>query len=259
MNFGIIDIIIIGLSGLLILIGLVKGFAKQIMSFASGIVGIILTALLVSPVSTLVINSSLFDTVADKINTFLLGKDPLFAEVIVETTATTQVSGAMTGLGIPAFISDLIVKVIGDNPEAAAGSSIASFLSLAFGRIVIVVATFIVLLIVITIILKLVTKMIDKLFNFSFMGIFNRLFGALLGAIKALIIVSVIMFGLSFAMTVPFISSLIGDFLATDMGLGTEGFGVAKFLYENNPIQLIISGSFNFEDILNSLRESLGG
>lgn len=259
MNFGIIDIIIIGLSGLLILIGLAKGFAKQIMSFASGIVGLIAAALLVSPVSGMLINSSIYDGVADRINTFLLDKDPLFAELIVESTASSQVSSAMGGLGIPGFIADLISRVIANNPEAAAGSTIASFLSLAFGRIVIVVATFILLLIVITILLKLITRLIDKIFNFGFMGIFNRLLGALLGAIKALIIISVVLFGLSFAMTVPFIANLIGDFLTSDMGLNEEGFGVAKFLYENNPIQLIISGSFNFEDILNSLRESLGG
>ena len=96
MTFGKADIVILIIVLLFGIAGLVRGFLKQILSVANGLVSIIISCLILTPATNLAMNTPLGDMVNDKVLEVVVEKYPQTAEVplslIEENEATNKFS-----------------------------------------------------------------------------------------------------------------------------------------------------------------------
>jgi uncharacterized membrane protein required for colicin V production len=245
---GTIDLIIIGIIGLFLIIGIAKGFMKQILSAANWLIALIGSFLLIKPVSALVAQTALKATINTKVGDWIASKGALFSTTISTGQASQQLTEAISELGLPEFIAKAIVG--GLDLSSVEGSTLAEVLAPTIGNIILTVLTFLALFILLMIICKVVFRLLNKVFDSGVLGVVNRILGAALGLVKGAVLVSLAM------LLVSALSGLIpslNDFLTADLRLGTEGFGIGKYFYENNPIMALIKGSFNFKDILEEL------
>lgn len=93
---------------------------------------------------------------------------------------------------------------------------------------------------IVFIMIKLIGRAMSKSAKKSVLGIFDRLLGGAWGLAKGLIIISLLLLLMRTVITLPFIGEPILAFITEDMQLESEGFGIAKYLYENNLVLLII-------------------
>jgi uncharacterized membrane protein required for colicin V production len=245
---GTIDLIIIGIIGLFLIIGIAKGFMKQILSAANWLLSLIGSFLLLKPVSALVAKTAVKTTINTKVGDWIASKGALFSTTITSSQASEQLTGAISELGLPEFIAKAIVG--GLDLSSVEGSTLAEVLAPTIGNIILTVLTFLALFLVLAIVLKIIFHLLNKVFDKGVLGVVNRILGAVLGLVKGVVLVSLAM------LLVSALSGLIqplNSFLTTDLKLGTEGFGIGKYFYENNPILALIKGSFNFKDILQDL------
>lgn len=239
---GKIDLAILILVGIFTLFGFFRGFVKQIMSAASWLVSLVAASFLTKPVSPYVASSAIGTAVTGKVTawitdlaTFNLPFDP--------ANSTEQLSEAITGMGLPKFIADIIAQNI-DLAAVPASISLADVLVPTISKVLITIATFLILFISAFILFKIIGSLLNKLFSGKILGFVNKIFGAVLGLAKGALIVCVIMLLMStVAGTIP----AINDFLAADFEIG--GIGIGEYIYENNPLIQLIEGSFNFDDL----------
>ena len=102
------------------------------------------------------------------------------------------------------------------------------------------IISYILIYLIVFIVLKIIGKIFSHVVRSSALGIIDGMLGAIWGAIKATIIVSLVLLGISFIVTTP-IGASINEWITEDMGLLKEEFGIAKFLYQNNPLLFLIS------------------
>lgn len=243
---GKIDIAIIAVTVIFTLIGLIKGLMKQLLSFAGWLGSLIASFLLVKPVTGLLSKTPLGANINGKVADWIATKGEIFNQPLDIGTAGAQISEGISQLGLPKFIADAIAKwfnVSGSESDV----TLAEVLGPAIGNIILTGITFIALFILLLILFKILTGLLNKVANKGIIGAVNRILGAALGLVKALVFVSLAMLLLS---VVSGVIPALNDFLVTDMGLGSEGFGIGRFFYENNPLLGLLKGTFNFKDVL---------
>lgn len=241
---GKIDIAIIIIALLFALIGLKKGFFKQLLSTANWFVSLILAFVLVKPVTNLLSDTNMAMSINTKIADWLATKGAVFTTPY-DPSQPDAMSEAITEiLSLPKFIADLIVNNL--NLDVPSGTTLGDYLTPVFGHIILTVISFAILFLGMFIVIKIIARLLDKLFKGGILGVFNKILGVILGLGKAFILVSVVMLVLS--MISPLITSL-NDFLISDLKLTEAGFGIGKYFYEENPMKLILKGTIDFDNI----------
>jgi uncharacterized membrane protein len=153
-----------------------------------------------------------------------------------------QIAQGISELGLPKFIAEAIAS--GINIGGAEGDmTLAEVLAPSIGSIILTVVSFIMLFILLMIILKIIFNLLNNVFDEGILGAVNRLLGGVLGLIKGGVLVSLVMLLLS---TISGIIPALNNFLVADLD---SGIGIGKFFYENNPLLVLVKGSFNFKDI----------
>jgi uncharacterized membrane protein required for colicin V production len=244
---GKIDIAIIIITLLFLLIGFFKGFVKQLLSTANWLVALIGSFLLVKPVTSL-LSGSLGQTINTKILDWISTKGEIFS-LQMGTLEEGQFTSGLEALGLPGFIADIFSKLFVSG-DLDASLTFGEALSRGIGNIVLTIILFVILFIILMIILKILTNILSNLFDSGVLGIVNKLLGGALGLVKAIVLISGAML---LASAIAGIIPSVQDFLTVDLNLGSTGFGIGKYIYENNPLLAILNGSFNFKDILNDL------
>lgn len=248
---GKIDIVILIILGIFTIVGLAKGFVKQILSTANLLVAIILAIVCVKPVSV-----ALSDTiVSTKINSALVeyisGKGESFNSVIEEGTTTETLTAAIDGLGLPGFVDKMIVNSIKVD-EASYGLTVSEFLSEKLGALLLVAVSFLALVIAIFIVMKILIHFIDSaISNSKGLSGINKLLGMILGLAKGIIVVSLLMLALS---ALGGFFGGINDFINADLNLGAEGFSIARYFYEKNPVLWLLENVIDLDSIIASLK-----
>ena len=232
-TFGKLDIIIIVLILLFALAGLAKGFLKQILSVANSLVSVIVSYLLVNPVTELVSKTSIGDKINGKVLETIVSKFPDAASVPISMIDSKEtLVTAFTEAGLPNVASKYAADFI-DLETVAEGASLADAVAHSIGFLILSVLVFVVLFILILIIIKVIIKVLDSFVEEGILNVVNKILGLLLGVAKGAIVVCVSLLLLS--LLAQYVTS-VSEFVTNDLQLMTEHVGIARYLYENNPL-----------------------
>lgn len=233
----LMDYIIIAIVLISFLIGLKKGFFKQLMGFAAILLAVLGAWLLTPMTADFIETTAINQSIDDKIVTWLEAKDGIFITSVTADPTPEQLEQAMEETGLPGFIVNAIVKYFDIEVPAGETKTFAELLSPEITRVIVVAIAFIALIIVLWLVLFILAKILNKVFSFGVLGVLNRIMGGGLGIVKSVITVSLILLGLSaLAGIVPTVSNFIADQLDA-----AGSISVFKMLQENNPINWIIN------------------
>ena len=234
-EFGISDIIIICFLCLFVIVGLVKGFVKQILSFAKGFVSIIISIFLVNPVATLLSNTGLFTFFDGKINPIIVSKYPEAVNIATSSITTQeelQEAFSQAGLSnILAKVASTILKV----ENLGASENLAGAVSFAIVFVILKVIAFIALFILILILLKIIVKVLENAVDSSDVAkFFDKLFGLVLGFVKGALIVCILF--LLMGLLAKWIDG-VSDFVDKTFFLTDDSIiSISKYIYQKNPL-----------------------
>ena len=144
------DIIFIAILGLFCLIGLIRGFAKQILGLVSGIVGLIASFFLLSPTFNFLSGYEVFSALIDKLGASI-NIDFAFLAAIAESAGKTQGT----------LVAEYIVKLV----------------------------LLIVLAIVLGLVIKLIKKIILAIVSLPVINVLDKILGLALGAFWGLLLI----------------------------------------------------------------------
>jgi len=216
---------------------------KQVISMASWLVSLVGAFLLTKRASTWLSASRIGERINTKITAWI-ATFPVFNVPFEAEHANEQLRDAITELGLPKFIAELIAKGV-DFSTVPNNFTLAEVLSPSITSVFITIITFIALLIMIFIVFKILGHFLNKLFSGKGLGLVNKILGSVLGLLKAALIVCVLMLVISaVAGMIPKVNAWVLADLATPGGLG-----MAKYIYESNPLVTLIEGSFNFDNL----------
>ena len=138
--------------------------------------------------------------------------------------------------------------MVASNPSVIVGDFLASMLSTKL----ITVGSFIVTFLVVFIVLKIIIGLLRKIRDIPGIGFIDGLLGGAYSVIKTAIFVCVLFWIATILTGIPGFGDAIANFLKSDMKLDSETFGIAKFVYLNNPIDNILK-NVNFNDLLSQV------
>ena len=235
----IVSIVFLVIMLIFAIIGIVKGFINSIISFAGGLIAIALAAVLAKPLSQLFINLDFVVGVENSIYDWLVSLNPAF-EMTFYNNDKTAIMTVLSDLNLPEFlnsiIADNIITLIPDE-----GIYLGEVVSHSLTEMLLIIIIFILLFIIIKLILFILKKSIKKILDaVKLLKAVDKLAGAVLGALIGLIIVDVICIGITAMNGVPFLED-ISLFINEQMCLGTDQMTIAKFIYENNIVLMIIA------------------
>lgn len=234
---GIIDTVILLLFLIVIIVGFFRGFIKQVLSSLAWLIATIAAVLLCTAVSEAVMNMKIGLSLNNSIYDFIASKGEGFTTVI-SSMNEEGLSAALTQIGIPDILHSFILNNI--DLSTFSDMSIASFISPKISSVLLTIIAFIIIYLFVFIIIKVIAKLFGNIVRGSALGFVDGVLGAIWGSVKICILISILMLALSFVVTMPFGES-INEWIITDMKLNEEGFGIAKFFYENNLILFVIS------------------
>lgn len=241
-DFGIIDLSIIGITLLFVIVGLARGFLKQILSIANGLVSIVVSCCIVKPVTQILSKTALSDKINVKILDMIVSKYPNSATIETSLITTKEeLSEAFTTSGLPSPLSKIASEFIKID-SFSDGEFLSEAIAKSLGYLVLSIITFVVLFIVILIIIKILISVLDSLTKGGVLNVINRILGLALGLVKACVFICVCLFVIS--VLVKYIEPL-NNFITNDLKLEVEGFGIGKYLYENNPLIIVWNLIFN--------------
>lgn len=209
-----IDVIIVALVVVFAFIGLRKGFFKSVLSMVSGVVVIIVSFLLASPVAKLI--NKIYDfngLLAGKLCKSIAGMGTFYSQTIPE-----GVSGSDLVNQIPSSTNGFLKKLMSHvlKPLSAGdvqGATVADIVSGAFASIIVTVIVGILLFVLIKIIIALATRLFDNITKNRVFGATNKLLGLAFGAVKGFIIVVVFAIVLTFLTVIPTVNTKLSPIL----------------------------------------------
>lgn len=233
---GIIDCIVLFLFLVFMIIGFFKGFLKQVFSTLGWIIALIAATLLSKPIGNALFQTNLGIGLNGSIYNWIVSKGELFSTPVPQLTSE-YLNDALSNLGIPSFLHSVVIKMIDVN--AYQDMSIAEIISPKLASFFLIAISYVVVYLIVFLFAKLLASLAKKIVRGSALGLFDGILGALWCGVKVGIFVSLAMLLLSFITTMPF-GGPITEWLNKDMKLLEEGFGIAKFFYEFNPIFYVL-------------------
>ena len=156
-------------------------------------------------------------------------------------------SEALTeSLNLPKFISDLLVKVVGDG-TATEGMTLGQVLAETLTYYVLTIVAFLLLLIVASIVIALLSKLLTNLFESESLSGINRFLGFVLGLAIGVVFIWIAFIVVDFAGTfIPWLQEKVVDYIDPE---STE-FGIARWMYNNNFMSTLIHNLLQSGDVL---------
>lgn len=233
---GVIDIIISILFLIFMIIGFVKGFTKQTLSSFAWLIALGAGVFLSKITSNLLFETGIGESLTNKISSWIISKGGEIVVTPVSTLTEEMLGEALSSMGIPYFIHPFLTKKF--DLSMMENISIVDYISPKISLYILIAGCFIVIYLIVFLLVKLIAKILGDIIKNSPFGFLDRILGMIWGVVKATFIASIFMLLLSLVMSLPIES--VNDWLVADMKIGVDEFGIAKFIYEHNPIVLII-------------------
>lgn len=222
----IIDIVIVGIILLFVLVGIKRGFIKEIVSLVGVIIAAVLAVTLSGAGSTFIYDSFIDGKVQDTVSNSIVSAVGNDAGEILENIPQKFIT-AGEGLGIN--VEELVNDNMGETVEQTA-SSVASTVSVKIVRPIISGIIRVVLFILIFIIAKILIGWLGRVLNIiaklPVIGGANTLLGGVVGFIR----------GIIFALILCFVVIIIVDVKPTGL------FGITSETVENSVIFDFLAG-----------------
>ncbi len=201
LNIPIIDGVIIGLALILGIVGLAKGFSKQLFALF-GTLLVIVGAVLLSNVLADVLKPLLGNTIQTPLTEWMTGLDEgadikWFTEAH-DWTDIANVQYALTKLGLPAFLSGIVAAPIQKVFASFGTAKLVEVLPPVMTQWALVAISFLLLVIVFSIVLALCKKLFAKATEIKLIGILDRLIGLVFGVAQAYLLILAVFTVLSF-------------------------------------------------------------
>ncbi len=238
----ILDIAVIVFLLVFVIVGFKKGFLKGLVGLIGTAVAIVIAILCAAPLAGFLEDTfGMTTAISGNIENALNGVDGFTVPMTDE-----GLSAALANLGIPGFLSDMIIDVVAQlniegDPTVAqvVAPVIAGFLATAICG----VGLFIVAAIVLNLLAGALSKLFDKI---PVIGAINHILGLALGLIKGLIFVYII---LGVCSVIPV--QAVQDTLAETT--------VIQWLYETNLIMLAIENISALTPIVEYVQDFING
>lgn len=205
----VIDIVIVAIIASLIFIEAKKGIVNVIFNLGAFAVSLLLTVVLLTPVTNYVINNTTFD---ENIESAILESG-----IIEETPNEAPTENDDLGEMISSYVKDIEVKV-----QNGIFTTISRGLAESIVKLIVAIGLFIIIRIILVVV-KCLTHLIAKL---PIIREFDKLGGGIYGFLKAMLVLYVI-FAVIFLLTSINIINITKYI---------DGSIIAKFLYTNNLI-----------------------
>ncbi len=227
MNLAIIDYVVIGIILIAALVGLKKGFIKVLFDLIRKFASFFIALFLVKPFRTFLRTTIVNDKVYDFFLNWLNGKGSPYTEAIPEGGMSEALADS---LNMPKFITDLLMKVIGDGTQTE-GMTLGQVLSETLTYYVLTIIAFLVLLILASILIAILSKLLTKAFESEGLKGVNRLLGFVLGIAIGAVTIWIAFIVCDFVGTLlPVVQEKINEWINPE----STDFGVARWMYNNN-------------------------
>ncbi|MFA6843203.1 MAG: CvpA family protein [Bacilli bacterium] len=251
---GICDIIILILLLLFLIVGIKRGFIKQISGFICLVAAIILTVIFFKQAAEYFQTTNMYSNLFNKIATWISSKGTIFSMSISDVT-DADMKSALSSMNIPGFLQGIFTSKFASVQANASFADIT--LTEYFTPIICVmiayVISFIALFVGSFIILRLIFMIFRKAIkSIEFFNSVDKFFGAVWSLVLCTTIISVVMLVITLLTGAGSLGNSIEAWAISDMRLDQDGFGIAKLFYQHNLILRLIS-SISFGDIVNSI------
>lgn len=248
-TFSLADICIYCFIALFCLIGLAKGLVKIVFSMLQGITALVVSYFLTKPVSILISKFSFDEKISDKVFGLLTEKAPSLNNVIDLSNYEAQIIAATEEANLPNFIGKIISNALKIN-DSFEGMSLGRVLSTSIASMIITIISFILVLIVFSVIIMLLARLFEYLVSFGGLKTLDRLCGMILSGFGGLLLVSFILLVVAIiGSAIPSVNDVMNGFIYPN-GYDNEGFSIASWLYDNNPLKFILQ-NLNLLDKIN--------
>ena len=240
-TFDILTIIFLVVIVINLIIGIAKGFFKELISFFGFFLVLIGAYLLCKPVGNL-LYGVFGGAISNPIYDFLAGKNAGFAEVMTRSAAESQLPDLLNSIKIPSFFHSIFIKyIVGCIPEVDAEVSLAvgKYTANSIGLLACTAIAFLAVAIVLLVILYIIKRLTRKINGVPIIGWLNRLLGGVLGLLAGLIIVAGIGSLLSMLTGISFINTTLIDVLKVPLGDDTR-WSFAKLFIENDIVNMVL-------------------
>lgn len=239
MEFDVLSIIYICIFALFIIVGLIRGFFKTIISFMKDLMTFVLSILLCKPIANLFIKSSLGESVNNMLFNYFTSQGGIFALDITSENKTEVIEHTLQEANLPdtlnSLLTSMVDKFLVSHPE---GLNISEVLSHTITTYVFYALAFILLFLVIRILAIFLNKLFEFVEKIPVVGFLNKLLGMVVNGIIGLLLICMISYGLTLIipLNLPISNTLI-DIMYLE---NQEVFTISKFFYENNFLLIII-------------------
>lgn len=224
MSLSYADIAVIVIVLIFLIIGYCKGLIKMIFSLSRKLIAFIGTYLLVGPVRNLLLKTSIGES--------------------INTTIKEWIATKIDTIHLPEFIQNAVNSMMENNEGLSNVDALSNTLTYYVMTIISFIAVFIVLLLV----LFIVQLILDSVMEAPVLKPINKILGSVVGIAIGLVIVSIGMLVLT-GLNNWF--EWGNNFVTTYIDPTNENFGIARWLYNNNLLQLLLEKLIDFDGAVN--------
>lgn len=228
----ILDICLILLALIVLFVGYRVGFLVTFVKIASVASGLVIAILFTKPVTNLATSWGLDDGISNTVYQNITASDA-YQSYLTNGEGVDGISALLTELGLPSFLAKMVANNLPEETTnleqyAIAISDTISYLAFA----VIVFFCLLIFSSILFALLKLLIKALRK--SVGIIRVVDGILGIILYAFLFLIVIYVLLLILSFVMQSLPASNGFVSFMNQELKIGTNEFGLTKYLYEHN-------------------------
>ena len=238
MKFDIISVVFLLIILLYVIRGFKKGFINTVLKFLKGLISLVVAIIVAKPLANFLFTTPVGEFFITKLNDGFVSKGEIFNTIITSENKDLIISGVLTEMNIPTFISNFISSYISSLIVVEENVTIAHAFATSLTQFILIVIGFLAAFVVTLILVFIISKIFKVIENLPIVGALNRLVGGVFSGLIGLFIVSLITFLIS--LILPFSNEFASWYSSTIMLDDPNTFTFAKFIYENNFIAKLI-------------------
>ncbi len=216
-----------------------RGLIKSIITYISGILSLVLSAVFCRPFSRLFHAFSFVGDCENNIYNWLICKDEVFSQTIYKDSGDLT-NKALESLNVPSLVRPVLSSKILENIPNE-GAVIGTFVAQLLVSFMLVIISFFLLFLLFRLLFFILKKLLCSITESSqVLRSTDRIFGALFGLFIGIIYVDVMCFAISGIIALPFLEN-VSDWLIKTMELNSNEFTLSKFFYNHNLISYVLS------------------
>lgn len=218
--------------------GYKKGFVNIVLTLVASVAAMLLTFVLMQPVTKLIKDNTDWDTkLEEQMNGYISEYiDEYIPNDIDSVKVTDEMLEQIEEIPIPESIKNMLLEDnIQEKIDDSGADDIGEYLSKELAALILNVIVYVCILVIITIIFGIIIKACNIITRLPVIKEVNNILGLVIGLAEGLIIVWVLAL---------FVTALAGTEMGQEILRQISDNNVLSFIYKNNPLMKIFSGIF---------------